>query len=562
MTSEAVRRRRRRPGAAVFAAALILFLVAGWFITVDRQFLMGDALSRVQSAQSVIFSRDPHVAAIGFVFTPLTALIQLPTVALAHAFTWITADAVSGVVMSAVFMAGAVYHVWGVGRDRRLPTVCTVALTILFAVHPMIVFYGGNGMSEAPFLFFLCWAVRRLIRWVDSDDVHDLVTAGICLGLAYLTRYDAVAATAAAAAVVGVVSLQRRSPLRPLRWCISRVVVDMALVVAPAVVAFVAWAATSWLITGNALAQFTSEYGNSAIVSQAGGTPGDLLQRIAFVVVDAFLLFPALLVGVVVIGARRITLGRAAPIGVPVAVFGAVLVFQGASYVTGATFGFLRFYIAAVPLGVVVAMLALSARSPVPARRPGRRVRPAEIRRPTARSQVIVATIVIAATAVSLPSAWGLMASQRYAPQEAALRATVLDDATATGVRVDKDRRVAQSFSTERQIAEWLDAQRLPSGSVLVDTLYGFAILARTTDPRRFVIPSDQDFTQILNDPARFGIRYILAVPRSGRGVTDAVNQRYPTLYGDGARIASLDLEFPNVADDLPTWRVYRVTPD
>ena len=540
----------------------MLFVAAGWFVTVDRQFLMGDALSRVQSAQSVIFSRDPHVAAIGFVFTPLTALIQLPVVALSHSFSWITADAVSGVVMSSVFMAGAVYHVWGIGRDRRLPTVCTVILTVLFAVHPMIVFYGGNGMSEAPFLFFLCWAVRRLIRWVDSDDVHDLVTAGICLGLAYLTRYDAVAATAAAAVVVAVVSMQRRSPLRPLRWCISRVVVDVSLVVIPPLVAFIAWAATSWLITGNALAQFTSEYGNSAIVTQAGGTPGDMLERIAFVVVDAFLLFPALLLGVVVIGARRITLGRAAPIGVPIAVFGAVLLFQAASYVTGSTFGFLRFYIAAVPMGVVVAMLALSARSPVPTRRPGRRIRPTEIRTPTARSQVIVATIVVVATAVSLPTAWGLMGSQRYAPQEAALRATVLDDATATGVRVDKDRRVAASFSTERQIADWLDAQRLPHGSVLVDTLYGFAVLARTTDPRRFVIPSDQDFTQILNDPARLGIRYILAVPRSGRGVGDAVNQRYPTLYDDGARIAHLYLEFPNVAVDLPTWRVYRVVDD
>lgn len=545
----------------MFGVALVLFLAAGWFLAVDRQFLMGDALSRVQSAQSVIFSRDPHVAAIGFVFTPLTALIQLPILALAHWFSWITADAVSGVVMSSVFMAGAVYHVWGVGRDRRLPTVCTVLLTVLFAVHPMIVFYGGNGMSEAPFLFFLCWAVRRLIRWVDSDDVHDLVTAGICLGLAYLTRYDAVAATAAAAAVVAVVSMQRRSPDRPLRWGVSRVVVDVALVVIPPVVAFVAWAATSWLITGNALAQFTSEYGNSAIVAQAGGTPGDMLGRTAFVVVDAFLLFPALLLGIVVIGARRITLGRAAPVAAPIAVFGAVLLFQGASYVTGTTFGFLRFYIAAVPLGVIVAMLALSARSPVPVRRPGRRSRPTEIRTPTARSQVIVATIVVMATALSLPTAWGLMASQRYAPQEAALRATVLDDPTAIGVRVDKDRRVAASFSTERQIADWVDAQGLPDGSVLVDTLYGFAILARTTDPRRYVIPSDQDFTQILNDPARHGIRYILAVPRAGRGVADAVNQRYPTLYDDGARIARLDVEFPNVAADLPTWRAYRVTP-
>ena len=68
----------------------------------------------------------------------------------------------------------------------------------------MIVFYGSNGMSEAPFIFFLAWAVRRLIMWMVDDDVHHLVAAGgIAMGLAYLTRYDAVVCIAAAGSVVG-----------------------------------------------------------------------------------------------------------------------------------------------------------------------------------------------------------------------------------------------------------------------------------------------------------------------------------------------------------------------
>ncbi len=60
----------------------------------------------------------------------------------------------------------------------------------------MIVLYGGNGMSEAPYIFFTLWAVRRLLRWVRTDQVNDLVVAGIALGLDYLTRYEAVAAAA------------------------------------------------------------------------------------------------------------------------------------------------------------------------------------------------------------------------------------------------------------------------------------------------------------------------------------------------------------------------------
>ena len=74
----------------------------------------------------------------------------------------------------------------------------------------MIVFYGSNGMSEAPFLFFVTWAVRRLIMWMVDDDVHHLIAAGgIAMALSYLTRYDAVACIAAAGVVVGITTYRR-----------------------------------------------------------------------------------------------------------------------------------------------------------------------------------------------------------------------------------------------------------------------------------------------------------------------------------------------------------------
>ena len=77
----------------------------------------------------------------------------------------------------------------------------------------MIVFYGANGMSEAPFIFFMSWAVRRLIMWMVDDDVHHLVAAGgIAMGLAYLTRYDAVACVAAAGLLVGATTYLRARP--------------------------------------------------------------------------------------------------------------------------------------------------------------------------------------------------------------------------------------------------------------------------------------------------------------------------------------------------------------
>jgi len=94
---------------------------------------------------------------------------------------------------------------------------------------------------------------------------------------------------------------------------------------------------------------------------------------------------------------------------------------------------------------------------------------------------------------------------------------------------------------------------------VITDTVYGFAILAASRNPKTFVVPSDPDFTALLNAPAENGIKYLLAVPPSGRGKSDALNLRYPTLYETGADIATLELEIPNDGDSQPNWRLYRV---
>jgi hypothetical protein len=99
----------------------------------------------------------------------------------------------------------------------------------------------------------------------------------------------------------------------------------------------------------------------------------------------------------------------------------------------------------------------------------------------------------------------------------------------------------------------------LPESSVLTDTVYGFAVLAAAEQPTLYVIPSDPDFTAKLNDPVGSDITYLLSVPPTGRGASDALNLRYPTLYDTGADIATLELEIPNNGDGQPNWRLYRV---
>ena len=261
----------RRCKQVAFAAAFVLYVAVGYWLQVRHGFILGDSLSRVQASQSVLYSRQPHLAAIGFIFTPLTSMVQLPAILLAPLWPDLTARGFAGTLMSALFMAGAVVQIFSTGSDRSLPRGFVVAITALFALNPMIVFYGSNGMSEAPFIFFLAWSVRRLILWMVDDDVHHLITAGgIAMGLAYLTRYEAVGTVAAAGFLAGTTTFLRAPNWPRLR----RALLDLMLVSIPGFAAFVGWAVTSWLITGNAFAQFTSRYGNAAILAQSGVSRG------------------------------------------------------------------------------------------------------------------------------------------------------------------------------------------------------------------------------------------------------------------------------------------------
>src|SRR6476620_8778426 len=264
--------------------------------------------------------------------------------------------AFSGTIMSSIFMAGAVVQVFGMGADRGLPRAYSAAISVLFAVNPMIVFYGSNGMSEAPFIFLMSWAVRRLIMWMLDDDVHHLIVAGgIAMGLAYLTRYDAVACIAAAGLLVGVTTYLRARPAPRFR----RALVDLLMVSGPGFAAFIGWAAVSWLITGQAFAQFTSQYGNTAILGQSGQTKPDFGAGLVFAAACISLLAPTLVPIAVWGTVRRWRRPNWQLLLVPATIYGAALAFQAYSYASGSTFPCLRFYIIAIPLTACLAMLAV-----------------------------------------------------------------------------------------------------------------------------------------------------------------------------------------------------------
>jgi hypothetical protein len=557
---------------------LTAYAAVGMVLSLHFNLVDSDAPSRVANAGYVLFSRDPHLGAIGFVWNPIPSLAEIPLLLLSHLWPPLLSQGQAGTFMAAAFMAGAVWQVRGITMDRGVPTLWRWVIIAGFALNPMIFLYGGNGMSEAPYVFFTLWAVRRLLRWVRSDQVNDLVVAGIALGLDYLTRYEAaMAAAAATAVVIGVAMLRSSATSRRERAKLAAV--DGTVVAFPFIVCFMGWTLASWITTGVAFSQFSSQYGNSSQVANASMGVASF-QRLAggpitIVVRDILYLeplLPLLVIVVLVLAVRRTEVDSL----VPIAVFGGVLVFEAYAQFSGQTFAWFRFFLMAVPLMVVLATLlwpyrgeperpgagtaggrgALYRRLQAFERRPGvdrlaRHLAPVVASR---RNRVVVGGFVIAVLLLSsIPATWAGMMNPVVGTQS---EQTGLHAVVDSGFRSP----APSDLRNNGYVANYLDQLHLPDGSVLMDTFIGWDVWLQSEHRKQFVITSDYDFAAFLNAPYQSGIRYILVSDPVQDGRADAINQRYPTIYRDGAGIGSLVMTVPATGDDQ-TWRLYRVNP-
>ena len=253
-----------------------------------------DGVSRMANAYYVLYSRDPHLAAIGFVWNPLPSIATMPFLLFKDLWAPLTTMGVAASLVTVIAMTGAVYQLLRCLSDWGVPRLPRLLLTALFALNPMIIFYAGNGMSEALYLFTLLATCRYLLRWIHDGDVRSLSYAAVWLGLAYLARNEAAAAALFGGIVVFVLSYRKRAQPSPTRAAFS----DLAIFALPFSACFLGWAFASDVITGQPFAQFSSQYGNSAQIV-VNGAKVDLTYRLLHELKSITYMAPALLLIVV-----------------------------------------------------------------------------------------------------------------------------------------------------------------------------------------------------------------------------------------------------------------------
>jgi hypothetical protein len=532
--------RRRWPAVLLFVLLSVGYFAIGWVLIMRYNLFEWDAISRVANAGYTLWSRDPHLAAVGFVWNPLPSLVDLPLLPLSRWWPELRTHGLAGVFQSAFFMAGSAMMVRQIAFDRGVGTFWRWVAVFCYALNPVIVIYGASAMSEAALAFCLLWCVRYLLRWVDSQRVLDLAWAGTALGVGYLTRYEVIPAAAATAALVGVIAFLR-SP-RAMR--IPSAVLSVTIASFPTAVAFVVWAVTGWIVSGELFATLSSQYGNTSQVQFASAHGGFAYNSDWMVIVQRlFGMQP--FVGIAVIAAIALwALTKKFDPLVPVVVFGSVLVFAVWGQYSGTTFGWFRFYILAIPLVIVVALVCWAPTEP-----------PFGLWRLDTLSSKLGAVLLSASVVIAMPVTGWSMLTENTSGAQLLLGVNSLVHPEQYPLDQQWYRRAGDD---DRRVAAYLDSKNLPDGVVLTDTFVSAVVWLASDNPRQFVVTSDYDFTAKLNRPWDSGIRYILVSNPTGNAAEDAITQRYPRMWADGAGLGTLvfSAQGPNGQE---RWRLYKL---
>ncbi len=499
-------------------------------------FVFGDAVSRTAQAFAILYSRDPHLAAIGFAWNPLPTLVQVPVVALLHT---LRLDVVAaGSLVSAAAGAATLVALNRAARRAGLPGRLRRPLLALYATNPMVVLYGANGMSEALFILLIVLIVANFMQWAQTRAAGPFVVLVAASALAAQTRYEA-AALAVAVAVALALSCVPLAGLAGLTAAWQRAEGYLiAYLVAPAY-SLASWLFFNWAIQGDPLFFLHSVYSNAAQTAEIRAGAVGYLHGALYTLPGALLfgldrslrLFP--LAGAATAAAALLALARRdVALGGVVLMSAAIPLFEVAMVYLGESFGWLRFFIYGIPFTYLL-LIALWRAAPGLRRGGG--------------GGAVWGVVLVGLLASNLAT-WTAMDTPALGREE--------NDITC---RVFRHQCLPSAYALQgpREVSAYIE-RAVPPGNVLLDTYRGFPIPLVSAQPTRYVVTSDRDFERAVLHP--YGaVRYLL-VPNphgfNGLGRNDRINRAYPSLWRRGSRWTRLVRAFPDTRDG---WKLYRV---
>ncbi len=516
-------------GIGLFVFILALELSAGIYFSYVLGYMHTDALSRVANAFYVLYSRDPHLGAIGFIWNPLPSLLEMVVLVLYPIFPALASYGLAAVILSATFAALTAMLLYRAGVRTGLSSRMSLLLALLYALNPFVLLFGANGLSDSLYIYFIMMTVIEFALWLKDRMTASLIVSGLALAMAFWTRYEAVPLGVAMAVgvVLAILFLHRNLGRRELVWRerLHKVEATWLLLLLPVVFSGLLWIFFNYLIMGNALYFLNSEYSNTA-------QSAELLNDDKFVEI-----FSSPLVALKFIASKtiwysvplfailfiRLLSGRLFRWGtlIILLLFLSVPGLQFLLMMKQSSYGWFRYFMYVFP--ITVAWL------------------PYELSQLQGRWRRAAFGLV----SVSLLLTAGLLSY-------ALTRPDIAPDENSFLTRTGNVNYVRQE--SDRKIAVWLDQHR-PKSTIMTDSASAYTMIVYSQYPKRFLITSDYSFNKALSYPQDNHVDYIL-VPKIMSGMPlSKINMVYPNLYEHGAPWVQLEREFNG------EWRLYKVLP-
>ncbi len=526
-----------RDDALLYGVSFVVLLLAAvvFFYVIDVY--NQDALSRTVDAHNVLYSRDPHLGAIGLVWPPIPTMLRI---AILPVTSTLGLTEFTGPLTSVIASAGCVVLMNHLLHYFGVPPI-TRGLWIAFTfANPVLLFHFVNGTAESMFMLFFLWAIQAALQMREAPE-RAVLGMGLAIGLALWVRYEALAIIGMSVAGFLLMAWAYR---RQGAWrSVSRFESLLVTLIFPSVFLLALWLSFNYTAEGDALFFYRGPYSINAAPDVAKnaldhalryayhspiGAVGYVLQR----TIQVSFIFPLAAVAVALVGIRTRRLE-----GTLIALLAvSTLLMQTYQTYTGTIAPWLRYWVY-LPVFSVILLGWLAQAYPYWLRRSSLAQ--------AVRVGVIPALILLA----------NLLTYQTMGHTEVGA-----DEQLIVAVIAGDEERVANLRSNypDRQVLERVaNALEGTEGTILVDLQRAHPLITGFDATDRLIINTDRDFGATLDDPVEYA-DYVLLPNPQGKGVElarDAIYTRYPTLY-DGAGWLDIVEQFNGEVLD---WRLYRV---
>lgn len=517
----------RKDNLIIFLVSLFFYLVLGFVFNKILYLGNGDALSRTANAYYVIYSRDPHLAAIGFIWPPLPSLIQLPLLPILRQFDSLL---MAGPLLTAFFGAGSLVLLNRILAKLNTPEKMRWLLLFLTMLHPNSFYLTAIGMSEPILLFFVLMTVWGYLNMPYST--RSWVICGVGMAMAFLVRYEAVGLIAG----VTMASIILLWPT--LEEGKDEMEGRLLAILVPPIYAITLWMFLSWIVMDDPLYFMLSEYSLSKAEDtaiMAGITHplylawGNIFKTMDYMFARLFQQSLTYVVGTVITGIAALIQKNLKLLGLLI-VFLSIPAMTAALVFVGQLPTWFRYWVYAAAYGAIIIGMVYRLFKGI--------------------WRNAVAALLVLLYVLSIPfSLYTIYSDESTEGDLRRFGAYLFDPELEPALREIDGYYVFRNDAPI--IAEKVD-ELSQNGLVMMDAKKSHFVVLEVDHPERLVISNDTDFQEMLMHP-RGNVSYIL-VPEED----NVFSRNYPGIYNSAYDWAKLVYDFP---DTMYRYRLFEIAP-